>query len=916
MYKMSKIQTVPWDNLAGDELLRTKFTVPRLRTPLVERTLLIERLDQNLTRSVTLISAPAGFGKTTFIRSWIASHAEQQDLPPLAWVSLDDGDNDPMRFWRYTLTACQVFRHELGQEALALMNNSMRSSFESALTLFINELSQFSDKGILVLEDYHVITSTWIHETLAFLVDYLPESLHLILITRGDPPLPLARWRAHHDLCEFRATDLRFSAEETKAFLEQAIAIPLAPETVSHLHERTEGWIAGLHLLVLALQGRQNRQEIEQILGTFTGSHQHILEYLVADVLSIQPPALQSFLLQTSILSRLNGSLCAAITERADSAALLAQLDRANLFLLPLDGTGQWYRYHALFAEAMQHEARQQLGEEKLQELFLKASHWYEKHQLIYEAIETALSAQAFTQVAALIEDMVDSSSFQNEYYSLRRWIEQLPTDLIATYPILCFTYAIALLFTSDRYALSTKLLIEKPLSLAEHTWQTEQNTARLGEALTLRTMVYWWQGDFTEAFQIARQAIELLTDESNMWRGICLIYIGVAEFVNGHLDAARQATMEAHHLNETAQNTYAVRATVLMQTRICLAEGKLQQASELYRNLLDEAEKQQDFQDQSEALQGMGILAYEWNDLERAEQYIHQSQERSKRFPEDELIVHNGLLLARIQHAHGQTEQALQQLSALAAYAQRRPHLLREIHTWQTKLALAAGDQVAAECWSDTIGQYSDPEVFLERMEHSLLIARLHIASGSSSEALHSLQAQLDEAQTHKFTPIILETLLLQTLAHAALKEIAQARQSLLQALTLARVEGYQRTFLDEGEALSAVLRTVLSDTRDELLTEYVRSLLPTLPGPSTQTETRRPQPSTTQHAVLIEPLSPQERRVLRLLAAGLSNPEIAQELVVSINTIKTQVQSIYHKLNVNSRHEARTAAQQLHLL
>ncbi|MGH2482642.1 MAG: hypothetical protein ACRDHW_23595, partial [Ktedonobacteraceae bacterium] len=339
--------------------------------PLVEREALHTRLDDGLEHRVTLLSAPAGSGKTTLVRSWMAA---RPDLPPVAWVSLDAGDNDPVRFWRYVLTACASIQSALGQEALAILNRAQQPVFESALTLFINELTQLECQALLVLEDYHTINEPRVHETLAFLLDYLPESLRVILITRGEPPLPLARWRAHGDLGELRAVDLRFSTQETHRFLQQAIPFALTPEILAHLAERTEGWVAGLRLLALAAQGRQEPQEIEHTLANFTGSHQHILRYLVADVLSTQPGDLQIFLLQTSLLNRLNASLCTAVTERADSARLLARLDQADLFLYPLDGAGQWYRYHALFAEAMQHEAHQRFSMETLHTLYDRAS--------------------------------------------------------------------------------------------------------------------------------------------------------------------------------------------------------------------------------------------------------------------------------------------------------------------------------------------------------------------------------------------------------------------------------------------------------------------------------------------------------------------------------------------------------------
>src|SRR5215475_13020023 len=336
-------------------LLTTKLHIPQARRDLVPRPHLFARLNQGLSSKLTLVSAPAGFGKTTLVSTWLATRNAQQELPPAAWVALDAGDNDPVRFWRYVITACQTFDAAIGQPALSLLHTAQPPSWELVLTTFINDLAQLSGKGILVLEDYHVITAPQIHEMVVFLLDYLPTTLHLIITTRSDPPLPLARLRAQLDLTELRAVDLRFSLAETQAFFQQALARPLAPELLEHLDARTEGWVTGLRLVALTLQGRPAADPpmLEHMLITLTGSRGHIFAYFITEVLNAQPASHQAFLLRTSVLSRLTGALCHAVTGRDDSAMLLDHLERANLFLLPLDGAGQWYRYHALFAEAM-----------------------------------------------------------------------------------------------------------------------------------------------------------------------------------------------------------------------------------------------------------------------------------------------------------------------------------------------------------------------------------------------------------------------------------------------------------------------------------------------------------------------------------------------------------------------------------
>ncbi len=914
MGKMSKTQAGRQPGGEGSELLRTKLTPPGLRGPLVEREALFARLDAGLQQRVILLSAPAGTGKTTLVRAWLANRAEHGDLPPVGWVSLDAGENDPMRFWRYVLTACAALRPDPSQQALDLLERPRRSQFEGVLTLFLNELAQLQEPGLLVLEDYHAITSPLVHETLTFLLDHLPETMHVALITRRDPPLPLARWRAHHDLCELRASDLRFSLEETRQFLQQAIPFPIAPETLQRLDERVEGWAAGLRLLALALQRHRNPREIEQVLATFSGGHQHILEYLVADVLNAQPQPLQDFLLQTSLFNRLTGSLCDALTGRQDSAQVLARLDQANLFLYPLDGTGQWYRYHALFAEAMQLEARRRLGEERLEELYGKASRWYQEHDQPLEAVESALAGRDFSRAADLMENLSDPRVFQNEYYTLIRLADQLPEEQLQTRPSLCVVYATGLLYMNDRRALITLALVERPLSIAERIWRAEDNTAGLGEIEALRSSAHWWRGDFADSFRLARHALELLPADSFMWRGSCLINLSVGELSAGRLDQARQLLQEARQANELAGNSYATRATQFIFCEISLRRGELRLAEQMYQQLLVEAEAVQDFPDIGAVKAWQADLAYERNDLETAHERAIQALETFRRYSDDDLYVHAGLVLARIQHVRGETVQALQELTTLAAQVQRWPHLLHDIHVCQARLALAAGDLVVATQQIASATEQSAGDHFFHQQDLALLNARLLIAQGQIDEALGLLLSWQFEAQERGLTRSLLEILNLQTLAHHTRREGSQARQALLQALTLARPEGYQRLFLDEGPMLGEVMRTVLPEVRDEQLESYIRELL--------RAFAREQAAVTGAHLVppseplLIEPLSPQERRVLRLLAAGRSNPEIAGELIVSVNTIKTQVQSIYYKLGVNSRQEAREAARKLGLV
>jgi LuxR family maltose regulon positive regulatory protein len=908
-------------------LLTTKLHIPQARRDLVPRPRLFARLNQGLSSKLTLVSAPAGFGKTTLVSTWLATRNAQQELPSAAWVALDTGDNDPVRFWRYVITACQTFDAAIGQSALALLHTAQQPAWEIVLTMCINDLAQLSGKGILVLEDYHVITAPQIHEMVVFLLDYLPTTLHLIMTTRSDPPLPLARLRAQPDLNELRAADLRFSLSETQTFLQHALSCPLAPEMIERLEARTEGWVTGLRLVALTLQGRPESapQTMEQLLVTLTGSRRHIFAYFITEVLNAQPASLQEFLLRTSVLSRLTGSLCNAVTGRDDSEMILEQLERANMFLLPLDGSGQWYRYHALFAEAMHHEARRRLGEEHLRALSHMASRWYTQHGWLTEAVEAALAAQDFPGAADLIERSIAPELVQNEYHTLRRWLEHLSEEVLHAHPQLCMIYAMAILFTSDRRAPATMARLQMPLQRAEQHWRAEENAPKLGEVLAFRSLVTLWQGDQHQAFIVAKQALALLPAGETQWRRMSLDVVSMEELLSGKLRAARQTITESRALWQAVGNVYGTLAATLTLGEVCARQGELQQAAQLYRQVLTEAEqasmdRHQTLSRIGRARLGLGALALEWNDLETAEQHATHAVTIGQQVADEELRVRSSLLLARLKHMRGETAEAQQLLHTLIAQTpqQRWLSLLREVRAYQARLALASGDLVTVERFL-TSTQQDDAVARLQQEQEALLVARLRIAQGEAEEALRLLEPWRDEAHIQGRTHSALEIMVLQSLAYFVQHDLPRATETLRQALTKAQAEGYQRLFLDEGEAMAALLRVVWREVKEEPLVTYVRTLLRAfvreLSDGAMRPHSNQMALPPLESAFLVEPLSPQERRVLRLLTVGLSNAEIARELVVSINTIKTQVQSIYRKLNVHSRQEARDAARHLHL-
>jgi LuxR family maltose regulon positive regulatory protein len=934
-----------------NEILTTKLAPPRLHGILAPRPALLARLEQGLDQKLTLLSAPPGFGKTTLVSQWLhrmrndelGMMNETSKASPhhssfiihhseIAWLSLDANDNDPARFWRYLISACRNFATDLGASALEQLNRPHPLSFETLLTSFINELAQLPGRFVFILEDYQEINARQIHETMTFLLDHLPPTLHLILITRSDPLLPLARLRARHELNELRAADLRFSSSEIRAFLQQALPFPLSEEAVAHLEARTEGWIAGLHLAVLALQKRQEPQVIEQFIATFAGSHRHILEYLIAEVFGAQPEPLQQFLLQTSFLSRLTGPLCDAVTGRTDGAAVLEQLERANLFLNSLDGAGQWYRYHPLFAEAIHHYARRQLGEAGLRDCYRRAGRWYEQQGMLAEAIEISLTAGEFTTTANLIERLIQHQVNQ-ELHTLRRWLEQLPEELLPEHPALAFAYAFAILFTLDRQAPATMALLERPLQLAEQRWQAQSNWAKLGETQAFRTLAAWWQGDLVQTFSSARRALELLPEDEVNWRGSSMLFAGLEELYAGKLVAAQQTLREAYRLCQAAGNKHSSLAANLILAEVLTGQGALHRAEQLYRQVLgevSEVEAKGDFFDRGHALIRLADLAFEWDDLESAEQYASVGLELGRQFGVEDFLVNASLSLSRLKQARRETLQARQLLHDLTPQL-KRPWLRQKVQAEQARLALRAGDLATVQRWATSYDQNDDQWMIIQQEQEALLLARLFIAQEEAGAALRLLDQWQADAEVNGRGHSVLEILILKALAHYSQADLPQARPLLIQALALAHPEGYRRLFLAEGEPLAALLQASLPELKEEPLRTYAQSLLRAFTdlrltiddlrlGAASQSKIQNhlsglfPEKSKIQNPV--DPLSPQEQRVLRLLAAGLSNPEIAEELVVSINTIKTQVKSIYRKLNVNSREEAGDLAYRLNLL
>lgn len=889
-------------------LLHMKLMPPRLPSAVIQRDELLERLDLGLTKKVCLVMAPTGFGKTTLVSTWITDRNLQA-----AWVTLDKNDNDPTRFWTYVCSALRTLDTNVGKTTLSTLMASQPPSFESLLIPLINDLAQWNQPCILVLEDFHTITSGEINQAVSFLIRHLPYSLHLILITRTEPDLPLPILRARDELIEISAADLRFNRQETEAFLRKTIRIEFPHSTVEKLLQKTDGWAAGLRLLVaLVTPLLQNigSADLDPFIETFSGKDRYIADYLIEEVFDSQPDNIQSFLLKTCFFSRLTGSLCDAILETNNSAATLERLARDELFIEQLERSGNqiWYRYHPLFAEAIQQLAHQRLDAEIINSLFEKASSWYEDHGLYAEAIEAALAANLFARALGFIEKFIEIHDI-SELQTLVRWLDIIPQQEILSYPVICFAYAQVLLYATDRFASSTASRIEPFLLAAESTWRAQEDYQRLGQVLSFRGIVHWWQGDLQKAFEYTHQALDVLAEHDVLWRGISLLILSFEALNDGRILEAQDGILEARALLGAAQNNYGVLAALQLLSQIFYWQGELEQAELLNQQIVTEAVGEESMlDDQGFAALSLAEIAYEKNALEEAAGFAMRALDLAKQRGNEVLQAQATIRLAYIQAAQNNFRKASELLEQLVSRLQHPP-LLREIQEVQSRLAILSDDLPSLKGWQVLISRDNESTPNTRAERESFTLARLRIAEGKVPEALEILQGRaMDAAENGRVRSQVI-ALSLEALAHYANSNLTQATKSISEALTIGQAKGFRRVFLDEGTRMAALLQAILPTLSNRTLSLFAATLLHSF-SPET------PAGIVANNApVLIEPLSQQELRVLRLLVAGLSNADIARELTVSTNTVKTHVKSIYRKLNVKSRDEAREVARGLRL-
>ncbi len=903
-------------NTHGDPLtplLLTKLHLPRPRAQLVPRSHLVERLQQGVAGALTLVSAPAGFGKTTLLAQWRAS-----TRAPVAWLSLEPEDNEPTRFLTYLIAALQTLDPHLGASAFALLRLPQPAEPETVLALLANDLMHWQGEAFaLVLDDYHVVEAPPIHRALTFLLEHLPPQMHLIIATRSDPPLPLARLRARGQLTELRAAELRFRAAEAGAFLEEVMGLHLPPQDVVTLQSRTEGWIAGLQLAALSLQGRP---DVSGFLPAFTGSHRFVLDYLSEEVLSRQPALVQTFLLQTSILSRLSGSLCEAVTGLEESQAMLGALDRANLFVAALDDEREWYRYHHLFADLLRSRLHQTMPA-LVPELHRRASTWYEHHDLISEAVHHARLSPDLERTIRLIEQHTHSLALRGQAHMVLNWLHTLPDGLVRTHPRLCFSQALLLMFTGQ---LAEALLrLQEAEQSASHITPADEAQAFLNQVATVQAYILFFQGDLASSVALAEQASDQLVERpvqvrkaANMIAAHRLLVSGDVRHV-GEQHVARLASPHEALSDVFAMDVFVYLASNLLQARLLRLQGRLRRAAATFEQMAQVQAGQEGILIHPGYCFGLGELCYEWNDLDAAERLLEQGIEvlRGPLTLAADSIAQGYATLARLHQARNKNTSALALVEAFAQLAGARqfaPAQLAFASAVRAQLELMQGHLAAAVRWTEASGLSAEDEMAYPREREYLTFARVRIGQGHLdpagpflSEALRLLERLREDAEAKARLGSTLEILILQALAFSAQGKGTEALTVLQRALTLAEPEGYIRLFVDEGAPMVTLL---LQAHARGILPSYVATLLAAC---SVHVES-----APLRTSPLVEPLTERELEVLRLLVAGLSNQAIAQELIVTVGTVKRHINSIYGKLAVNSRTQAVDRAHTLQLL
>jgi len=945
------------------QLLQTKLYIPPIRPKLVSRPRLIERLNAGLNGKLILVSASAGFGKTTLVSEWIAGFETLEPKVRVAWLSLDEGDNDPKRFLTHLVAALQTLRADVGAGVLRMLQSPQPPPTEAMLTALLNDITAISDHCVLVLDDYHVIDSQPVDAALTFLLEHLPQppsgGIHLVIASREDPRLPLARLRAKGQLAELRVNDLRFTPSEATELLNQVMDLDLSAEDIAALEARTEGWIAGLQLASLALQGTistQGRKDTTTFIKSFTGSHRFVLDYLLEEVLEQQPESIQTFLLHTSILDRLCGPLCDAVRfgpaetpgsssgsaarfggaaspstpvmreSAASGQEILEYLDRANLFTVPLDNERRWYRYHRLFAELLQQRLQRSTSSsagggrgdetELYNRLHVRASQWYEDNDLAIKAFHHAAAANDIERAERLIGGERIPQHFRGAVTAVLEWLESLPKTVLDARPWLWWRYASLLLVSGHTTGVEEKLQAAEAALLA-HKPDSEpalmpegrvegpddENRNLIGLIASARATLALTRYDPEAMLTQARRALEHLQSDSLMSRASANWTLGHAHLLQGERGAACQAFTEAISISQAAGDAFTTILATIGLGNVQERENQLYLAAESYQHVLQLA-GDQPLQIIGEAHLGLARVLYERNNLDAAEQHGEQGLELARQYERViDRFISCEVFLARLKLAQGDVPGATTILVRADQSVRQHGfvHRIQEVAAARVLAFIRQGDLAAA---ADLAASHELP----------ISQARVHLARKEASAALATVEPVRKQAEAEGWADEKLKVTILEATAYHILGQNDEAARLLDEALVMAEPGGFVRTFVDEGPLMAQLLSEAAArGIRPEYIGKLLAAFVDATKDDADASIRRRMELTPSS---LVEPLSAREIEVLQLVAQGLTNKQVADRLYLSLHTVKAHARNIYGKLGVGNRTQAVARAKALGIL
>ena len=897
-------------------LVRTKLYIPRVRASLVARPRLGERLSGTSRPRLTLVSAPPGFGKTTLLAAWIDGATSER---PVAWVSLEESEREQASFWTYVATAIDGAAPGVGAGALEMLLSGT-APMQSVLASVVNGLGGLPTGLDLVLDDYHLADGPAIADDMAFLLEHLPPDVQVVISTRADPALPLARMRARGELVEIRAADLRFTLAEVAAYLNEVAGLGLQSDDVAALEGRTEGWIAALQLAALSLQGRD---DAAGFIAGFAGDDRYVVDYLVEEVLGRQPEEVRSFLLATSILDRLNAALCDAVTQRTDGSTVLDLLDRSNLFLVPLDDNRQWYRYHHLFAEVLRTHLLQELPRE-VTSLHRRASEWYEGAGEVEAAVRHALAAGEADRAADLVERVALGLLRDRREGLVRQWLDDLPDAVVAARPVLAVGFIGALMSSGEFGTVERRIDdLERLLAAAEADPAVELSVVDRSELARLPGAIEMYRaglalvaGDQAAVAVHADRAIARAAQGDDLTVSAAAALSGLASWSSGDLaEAHRRYTIAVEGLRRAGHFPDVLGCSITLAD-IRITQGRLRDARRTYEDALQLAATESPgtvMRGTADMLVGLSQVAFEHDDLEAAQDHLDRAEELGEQFGLPQHPYRRRVARARLLEATGDLVAAVAQLEeAERVYVGDFSPDVRPVPAMRARVLAAHGRLADALEWVRNTQLSTDDELSYVREYEHVTLARILLADASHAEpgtTYRFLERLLAAAEAGGRTGTAIEILVLQAcdvFAEHGSRGLAPALVPLERALRLAEPEGPVRVFVDEGPRMARLLEAL---TRKHPSWRFARTVLEAC-EPSAATPTVGTSPD------LVEQLSARELDVLRLLATDLDGPAVARELVVSLNTVRTHTKSIYAKLGVNSRRAAVSRARELDLL